>query len=163
MKLLLTLLLLAGPGYQSMVKLPAFMMGDSQGKIIQNAALPAHREVILVYFLADCEECRQFTTLIAKDEALLANYEILMITNSNRQALQCFISDLKLAGKKHMLIGTEGLAGPVQRALGVERFPFLAVYGRNRQLLRNFSNAGDMPRLYGELKNFIRQGKNDHR
>jgi hypothetical protein len=154
-QLILTLMLALSCYYgYGQQKLPKFIIADSGGKYIRSTGITITRPAVLIYFQPDCEDCRQFTSLFTADGVFLRHYQVIMVTNSDIGKLKQFVTRFGLNGKKNVIAGTEGWAGSLQRRLDVRRFPFVAVYDRQR-MLRAVLTGSDMKALYDELKKKI--------
>jgi len=125
-------------------KLPGFVIADVNGQYHHINEATIKKPVLLVYFLPDCDDCRAFTAKLTKHNSLFDHYEVIMVTNSNLDALKKFATDFGLANKPNLMIGTEGWTGKLQRALSVERFPFVAAYNAKGVSIRNFTNPNNL-------------------
>ena len=132
-------------------KLPSFRYADINGKYTTSAEIVLKKPAVLIYFDPECEECQQFTTLIAQNSRLFTRYKIIMVTNAGLQNLKRFVSKYKLAGKQGLIIGTEGWTRDLQRTLNVTGFPFVAIYDRKR-ILRQVLSAKAPGQLYKQLE-----------
>ena|ERR1700744_1081092 len=125
-------------------KLPQFVIADIEGKYHHISSAKIKKEVLLIYFMPDCDDCRAFTTKLAKDNSLFSHYQVIMVTNSTLPVLKKFVTDFQLTNKPNLIIGTEGWTATLQRLLNVERFPFVAIYGANGKLIRNFTDPNNL-------------------
>jgi hypothetical protein len=66
-----------------------------------------------------------------------------MVTNAGLPALRRFARAYPVLSMKGLILGTEGWTNFLLRALGVGRFPFVAVYG-GEEMVREFGVAGDI-------------------
>ena len=125
-------------------KMPGFVVADVNGKYHNIKTASIKKQVLLVYFMPDCDDCRAFTAKLAKHDQLFARYEVIMVTNSNLDVLKKFVAEFRLAGKPNLVIGTEGWTAKLQRSLKIERFPFVAAYDAKGVLMRNFTDANKL-------------------
>lgn len=125
-------------------KMPGFVIADVKGQYHHINKATIKKPVLLVYFLPDCDDCQAFTAKLTKHNSLFDHYEVIMVTNSSLDALKKFVADFGLANKPNLIIGTEGWTGKLQRALSVERFPFVATYNAKGVLIRNFTNPNNL-------------------
>jgi hypothetical protein len=125
-------------------KMPGFVIADVKGQYhhINKAAIK--KPVLLVYFIPDCDDCQAFTAKLSKHNSVFDHYEVIMVTNSNLDALKKFVVDFGLANKPNLMIGTEGWTAALQRLLKVERFPFVAAYNAKGLLIHNFTDPNKL-------------------
>ncbi|HTK19688.1 MAG TPA: hypothetical protein VL442_09260 [Mucilaginibacter sp.] len=144
-------------------KLPAFLIVNTSGNYVRSSALPVNKSAILIYFQPDCEDCRQFTALLVKDDVIFRRYDqVIMITNSEFRSMRQFVADFKLNEKKNVIVGTEGWTSTVQRKLNITRFPFVTGYNKDKIQRWRLTNEGNASKLYDQLKRFSSRSKNDH-
>lgn len=162
-KLLLVLLTVFCCRIKAQDKLPAFRLVDANGSYVRNSALPANRSVILIYFQPDCEDCREFTTLLMKDDVIVRRHEIVMITNSDLEKMKQFVADFNLQRKRNVIVGTESWTGTVQRKLNITRFPTVTAYDQRKVFQWQLINNGGISQMYDQLKRLSSQRQKDHR
>jgi hypothetical protein len=165
MKQALIILLFTIISWQALAqdKLPAFLIVNTHGKYMRSSALPVHQSVLLIYFQPDCEDCREFTALLVKDDVIFRRYDlVLMITNSTPGGMRQFVKDFKLDDKKNIIVGTEGWTSSLQRKLNIIHFPFVSGYNKNKVHRWSLTNESDVHKLYDQLKRLSTQIKNDH-
>jgi hypothetical protein len=133
-KSLLFLILITGLNQAfAQVNLPDFVIADIKGRYHHiNSQFVKKRATMLIYFLPDCDDCRNFTTKIVNDKSLFKNQQVIMVTNADLTALKTFVKDFDLENKPNLLIGTEGWTATLMRTLRIKRFPYIATYNVNR-------------------------------
>lgn len=151
MKSLLLVLLMIAAGFKSLAqeKLPAFRIANADGKYLSSKDVAGKKPVLLIYFQPDCDECRRFTSLLTKNDAVFERYDVVMVTNAGLTQLQKFVVDFKLSHKAGLTIGTEGWTGTLQRQLNISRFPFAALYRQYKNL--EFRDQGNPESLYTQI------------
>ena len=121
-------------------KIPDFVLADVKGQYHHINKTVIKKQVLLICFMPDCEDCRAFTAKLTSHNELFNHYQVIMVTNSNLTVLKNFIVEFKLDKKIGLIIGTEGWTATLQRQLGVEHFPFVALYNAKGVLIRNFND-----------------------
>lgn len=150
MRLLILITLMISASFKSPgQELPVFRIANADGKYLSSTDIVGKKPFLLIYFQPDCDECRRFTSLLTKNNAVFERYDVVMVTNAGLKELQRFVIDFKLRNKKGLTIGTEGWVGTLQRELNINRFPFAALYGQHKSLI--FRDQGNPESLYKQI------------
>lgn len=137
--------------------IPHFRIGRTDRTYFDDGKLKKGKRVLFIYFLPDCDDCRQFTTVLLKNLADLHDLQIVMITNSNLDMLTRFEHDFNLKNYRNIIAGTESYTGLFQNQFHIESFPFAAAYDKSGKLIRVFENYKDPEVLIREIKSVYRQ------
>jgi len=133
-------------------KLPDFVIADIYGKYHRISNSNNKKQVLFIYFMPDCEDCKAFTTKLLNNKRIFIDYKVIMVTNSNLLDLKKFVADFGLKDKKSLVIGTEGWTATLQRLLNVERFPFVQIYTAKGNLAYKFTDSDDIKLLFSHHK-----------
>jgi hypothetical protein len=120
-----------------------FVVADTGGHYVHIYPAKFRKPLLLVYFQPDCGECQAFVGKLVKHSEIFRRYQVVMVTNAGLGALRQFAAAYRLGGRKGLILGTEGWTNFLFRNLGVQRFPFVAVYDRQR-LVVAFPEAGEL-------------------
>ena len=102
---------------------------------IHTADIPEGEPIVFIYFQPDCIHCQEETTAILQDIASLKAVRIYMLTPSFRPVLRHFYEYYKLAGYTNIKVGVdEGMR--FYTYFNARKIPFLAVYNKDRQLIK---------------------------
>lgn len=108
--------------------------------------------VIIMLFSPECEHCRKQTSLMTKNMAELRNTEIIMSTFQPIYKMKEFIRTYKLYQYQNVHVGRDVkyFFGPFFR---VRTAPFLALYDKNRNLIKVFEGDVKVDRILEALGN----------
>jgi thioredoxin-related protein len=137
---------------QTTATLPGFRIGRTDKTYFSNQNLAKGKPVLLVYFQPDCDDCRNFTKALLKQAADFKHVQIVMVTNTGLSQLISFEKEFKLKSYKNIVVGTEGYTMVLQRALNVQRFPYVIAYNKERKLIKIFSGSKDPGQLLNQIE-----------
>ena len=113
-----------------------FKIQMADGKQFTYQQLKKNKAVVLVYFSPTCEHCKAFTKELLQHEKQLASRQIVMVTYVPLDEIKPFVSDFNLKNYPNITAGTEGYSFTVQKYYQVKRFPFVAIYNKQMQLVK---------------------------
>ncbi|TAL66287.1 MAG: hypothetical protein EPN88_08730 [Bacteroidetes bacterium] len=133
-------------------KIPPFQIIRSDGKLFKAQDLPIGKPIIIIYFSPDCEECQKFTEamLLRMDDFWKAS--IAMITYLPVPNVAQYVSKYKLNIYPNIFVGTEGNSFIVRYYYNIKRFPFIALYNKNGDLLKIWDKEENIEDLSNRLK-----------
>ena len=125
---------------QEKTRLPNFRIALTDSSYFNGEKLKKGKAVLFIYFLPDCEDCRDFISALIPRMRSFKNKQIVMITNAPLNQVVKIEKEFKLRSFKNLIVGTEGRTGDFQRSFSIERFPFAAAYNKNGRLIQEFNN-----------------------
>lgn len=102
---------------------------------------------MLIYFDPACEHCQDLTRRLTKSGASFQNMQIVMISNQPLPAIKKFESDYHLKERKNFKIGTEGATYKMLRHYQIQKFPFVAIYDKNWQVVKLYRDEQPLQEL----------------
>ena len=139
--------------YSQSGKIPPFQMMQSNGKVFKAENLPMGKPIIIVYFSPDCDECQKFTEELLKRMDDFKKASIAMVTYLPVGTLPQFISKYNLNIYPNIFIGTEGTSFFLRGYYNITRFPFIALYNMNGDLIKIYVKEENLNDLSDQLKN----------
>ncbi len=133
-------------------KVPPFKIILADGRLFKAQDLPVGKPIIIIYFSPDCEECQKFT------EAMLSRMDdfwkasIAMITYLPVTNVAQYVSKNKLNIYPNIFVGTEGSSFIVRYYFNIKRFPFVALYNENGDLIKIWDKEENIDDLSNRLK-----------
>ena len=108
--------------------------------------------VMIMLFSPDCEHCREQTEILVKNMEKLKNTEIIMSTFQPIYKMKEFCSQYKLAKYPNVHVGRDVkyFFGPYYR---IRYSPFIAIYNKDRKLVRVFEGGAKIDKLLEALNN----------
>lgn len=104
------------------------------GKTYTYNQLAKDKATVLVYFSPTCDHCKHFTEAMLKRKKELADKQIIMVSYLPVDDVKKFDDEYHLSSNPNIKVGTEGYTFIVQKYYNVQRFPFIAEYGKNGKL-----------------------------
>jgi cytochrome oxidase Cu insertion factor (SCO1/SenC/PrrC family) len=127
--------------YSQSGKVPPFQIVLQNGKVFRAQNLPLGKPIIVVYFSPECEECHQFTEGLLKLIDDFQNASIALITYMPVDKVKQFVSVYKLEKYANIFAGTEGNSLFVLNYYKISKFPFVALYDKNGNLIKKYNNT----------------------
>jgi hypothetical protein len=133
-------------------KIPRFQILQADGKLFKAQDLPMGKPIIIIYFSPDCEECQKFTEalLLKRDDIYKAS--IVMVTYLPVDNVSKYVSKYKLNIYPNIFVGTEGNSFIVRYYYNITRFPFIALYNKNGDLIKIWDKEENIDDLLNRLK-----------
>lgn len=146
------MLIISQNTYSQAGKVPRFQIIQSDGKLFKAQDLPIGKPIIIIYFSPDCEECQKFTEamLLRMDDFWKAS--IAMITYQPIQNVAQYVLKYKLNIYPNIFVGTEGNSFMVRYYFNISRFPFIALYNKNGDLIKIWDKQENIDDLSNRLK-----------
>ena len=116
-------------------KVPPFRMVQPDGKVFKAEHLPLGKPIILIYFSTECEECHRFIESLLKHADELKGASIAMITYLSLESVIQYAKDFNLNKYNNIFVGTEGNSLFLINYFNINRFPFVALYTKNGDLV----------------------------
>jgi hypothetical protein len=148
-----SLLFLTSSGlYSQSGKVPPFQMVQSGGKVFRAQNLPLGKPIVIIYFSPDCEECQALTNELIKREEEFKKASVAMITYLPVEYVTKFITKYKLNYYPNIYVGTEGNALFLKGYYKIEKFPFMALYTKNGDLVKSYYSEHSLDDIAARLK-----------
>lgn len=106
---------------------------------------------IVMLFSPDCDHCREQTEILTDNITKLKNVDIVMTTFQPIKKIRDFCREFELHQYSNIFIGRDVkyFFAPFFR---IKYAPFIAVYGRDRKLVRTFEGDTEIDMLLNALK-----------
>lgn len=134
------LLLTFSNAYSQSAKVPPFQMTLHDGKPFKAQNLPPGKHIIIVYFSPECEDCHEFTTAMLEHINDFQNSSIAMITYMPVDKVKPYVAENKLDKYPNIYVGTEGNSLYVANYYNITKFPFVALYDKNGNLIKKYTS-----------------------
>jgi hypothetical protein len=133
-------------------KLPPFQMLRADGRLFKAQELPIGKPVVIIYFSPDCEECQKLTEeLVSKIEEYW-KASVAMVTYLPVNTLHDYILKYKLNIYPNIFVGTEGNTFFLRAYYKIQRFPFIALYNKDGDLIKAYYNETNLGNVTKRLK-----------
>lgn len=138
--------------YRKYPTIPAFrlMLLDSS-TVFNTYDIKEGHPVLFMFFGADCDHCEQLTKSIVEHMDSLKHVQICLLTLSPMSATRDFYQKMNLKRYKNIMVGMdfEYFFTKFYKAYYV---PFLAIYDRNKKLVRVFDGGGKITDIIQSLQ-----------
>jgi len=119
-------------------KVPPFRIVKVDGNIFKAEDLPLGKPILIIYFSPECEECHALTVEIISHINELQKASVAMITYLPIEYVKQYVSKNKLTDYKNIYVGTEGNYLFIKDYYKIEKFPFMALYTKNGDLIKKY-------------------------
>ena len=133
-------------------KVPPFQMLQSGGGLFRAQDLPIGKPIVIVYFSPDCEECQKFVESVLKRMDEFRNASFALVTYLPVEYVTKFISEYHLEKYPNINVGTEGGTFFLRKYYGVGKFPFVAIYSKNGDLVKVYNSDPNIDDMSAQLK-----------
>ncbi len=134
-------------------KVPPFQMMQSGGKVFRAQDLPMGKPIVIIYFSPDCEECQVLTSELIKREEEFKKASVAMVTYLPVEYVTRFITKYKLNYNPNIYVGTEGSTLFLKGYYNIEKFPFMALYTKNGDLVKTYYTEHSLDDIAARLLN----------
>lgn len=133
-------------------KIAPYRILNSDSTYVTPAKLKKNQPVMLIYFSPDCGHCQQLMYEMQPKMKAFANVQIVMITWTSYPMIKAFYRDFGLSRYPNITVGTEGYTYMVQRYYNVKTTPYIAIYGKDGKLVKDFEKAPKVDELVKVVK-----------
>ena len=126
--------------YSQTQKVPPFQIMLYDGKVFRAQNLPLGKNIIIVYFSPECEECHEFTKAMKERIEDLQSASIAMITYMPVEKVKPYVAENKLYIYPNMYVGTEGNSLFVANYFGIKLFTFVSLFDKNGTLVKKYTS-----------------------
>jgi hypothetical protein len=133
-------------------KVPPFRMMQNGGKVFRAQDLPVGKPIIIIYFSPDCEECQALTTELIRRAGEFSGASVAMVTYLPIEYVTSFISKYKLNYYPNIYVGTEGSSLFLKGYYNIEKFPLIALYTKNGDLVKIWKQEDSLNEVSVKLK-----------
>ena len=134
-------------------KLPPFRMVQANGKIFRAEDLPIGKPIVIIYFSPDCDHCDQLVKELLKRKADFNKASIAMITYLPVDPVTKFVKAYDLNSLPNIYVGTEGSTYFLKNYYQLTSMPFMALYTKNGDLVKQYPKDEGLTDLINQLKN----------
>ena len=132
---------------------PNYHILDQDSVYVTPANLKKNKPVMVIYFAPDCSHCQHLMYELKPKMQDLKNVQVVMVTFVMQlKAIQVFYRDFDLKKYPNFTVGTEGTTYTVQRFYNVHTTPYIALYDKNRKLVKAWDKAPTVDELDAEVK-----------
>ena len=115
--------------------------------------LKKHKPVMIIYFAPDCSHCQHLMYELKPKMDAFKNTQVVMVTFVQQiKAIQVFARDFDLKKYPNFTVGTEGYTYVVQKYFDVHTTPYIALYDKNRKLVKAWDKAPSVDTLVSEVR-----------
>lgn len=133
--------------------IPNYKILNTDSVYVTPANLKKNMPVMIIYFSPDCSHCQHLMYELKPKMNDLKNVQVVMITfTSQMKAIQVFQRDFDLKKYPNFTVGTEGDSFVVQQYFDVHSTPYIALYDKNRKLVKAWEKAPPVDELADEAK-----------
>jgi len=141
------------PLFSQSGKVPPFQMLQPGGKVFRAQDLPLGKPIIILYFSPDCEECQALTSEFLRRSAEFSGASIAMVTYLPIEYVTSYIKKYKLNYYTNIYVGTEGSTLFLKGYYNIEKFPFMALYKKNGDLVKTYYSDHSLDDISARLRN----------
>lgn len=149
--LILVLLVLPAGANAQQGKIPPFSMMLTNGKVFKAQHLPLGKPIIIIYFDPTCDHCEKMTKELLNKSASFKKASIAMISFVPIEMVSAFEKKFGLNKHPNIYTGTEGLTYFVRNYYKITTMPFIALYTKNGNLVKEYRKEGALPDLLQQL------------
>jgi thioredoxin-related protein len=131
------------PPYKKQPLLPVFTIQQTDKTTLSTKELPAYDHYAIIYFIPGCDHCQALAKDIIRHKDSLKNILFFWITPNALTELKQFSEVYGLSQLTNMRFGREP-GFTIMSFFEVRQTPFVAVYDRNRRLVKDFPVKGNM-------------------
>lgn len=132
--------------------IPPYKITTTKDQIRTPADLEKDKAVMIIYFAPDCPHCQKLIKDMKPSMAKFKNIQVVMITFTDIRMVKTFENDYGLKAYPNFILGTEGYTYTVQRFYQLKHTPFVAIYGKNGQLVQSFEKQPEASDLLTAIK-----------
>lgn len=126
-------------------KIPPFRMQQVSGKIFKAENLPLGKPIVIVYFSTECDHCSKLMKEMLTKTDDLKKASVAMITFFPLSDVSNFATQYNLKRFSNFYVGTEGTSFFVRNYFKIDEMPFLALYTKNGDLVKTYTNGSGLP------------------
>jgi thiol-disulfide isomerase/thioredoxin len=151
-KLLLSLMIVGSLNANAQAgKIPPFRMLQGDSKVFKAENLPMGKPIIIIYFSPDCDHCDKMMKELSKKSDEFKKASIAMITYLAIDKVIQFEKTYELKKYQNIYVGTEGNTFFVKNYYRITNMPFIALYTKNGDLVKEYRNEGALADLSIQL------------
>jgi thiol-disulfide isomerase/thioredoxin len=132
--------------------IPPYKILTTKDQNLTPADLVKNKPVMIIYFAPDCPHCQKLINDMKPSMAKFKNIQVVMITFTDIRMVKTFENDYGLKAYPNFILGTEGYTYTVQRFYKLQHTPFVAIYGKNGQLVQSFEKQPEASDLLTAIK-----------
>jgi thioredoxin-related protein len=133
--------------------IPPYHILTTDSVYVTPADLPRNKAVMIIYFAPDCSHCHHLINEMKPKMKNFKDVQIVMITFVTQlRAIKDFYRDFQLKKYPNITVGTEGYTYLVQKFYQAKTTPYIALYDKNKKLIRAFDKAPNIDELIEAFK-----------
>jgi thioredoxin-related protein len=132
--------------------IPPYHILNTDSVFTTPADLKKNEAVLMIYFSPDCGHCQHLMYELKPKMEDLKHVQVIMVTFVQLKAIQTFYRDFDLKKYPNFTVGTEGYTYAVLKYFDVSTTPYIALYDKNRKLVKAWAKAPSIEELDGEVK-----------
>ena len=123
--------------------LPSFgMLLMDSTTLLKEEEIPMGKPIVLLYFRPDCPHCQKETQAFIDHSESLKHVQVYLLTNAPFEDIRTFYNHFQLANYKNFTVGKD-YNHSFYNAFKPKVVPFLAVYDRNKKLVKIYGEEPD--------------------
>jgi thioredoxin-related protein len=134
-------------------KIPPFSMMQANGKVFKAQDLPLGKPIIVIYFDPDCDHCEKTTKELLKKMDEFKKASIAMVTYLAVDKVVEFEKKHGLKKYPNIFVGTEGSTYFLKNYYRLTTMPYIALYTKNGDFVKEYRTEGPLTDLSSQLKN----------
>jgi len=134
-------------------KIPPFSMMQGSGKVFKAQDLPIGKPIIIIYFDPDCDHCEKTTKELLSRIAEFGKASIAMVTYMPVNKVIEFEKKYELKKYQNIYVGTEGNSFFLRNYYRLTTMPFIVLYTKNGDIVKEYRTYGPLTDLSIQLKN----------
>jgi len=133
--------------------IPPYHILTTDSVYVTPANLKKDKAVMVIYFSPDCSHCQHLMYELKPKMDAFKNTQVIMVTFVQQiKAIQVFARDFDLKKYPNFTVGTEGYTYVVQKYFDVHTTPYIALYDKNRKLVKAWDKAPSVDTLVNEVR-----------
>jgi thioredoxin-related protein len=125
----------------------------ANGKVFKAQDLPMGKPIIIMYFDPDCDHCEKTTKELVSKINEFRKASIAMVTYLPVNKVIEFEKKYSLKSYKNIYVGTEGNTSFLKNYYRLTTMPYIALYTKNGDLVKEYRTYGLLTDLSAQLKN----------
>ena len=140
--------------YAQSGKVPPFRVIQANGKIFKAEYLPVGKPIVIIYFSPDCEDCQRLTKELLTRINDFKGVSFAMVTYQPVENVSKYVTKNSLGKYDNIYVGTEGSSLFVKNYYNIVKFPFVALYNKNGDLIIKYNTKEvDLDNLLYRIRN----------
>ncbi|MBS7565934.1 thioredoxin fold domain-containing protein [Mucilaginibacter sp. Bleaf8] len=133
-------------------KLVSYRLLNTDSVYVTPAQLKKNKPVMLIYFSPDCGHCQRLIYEMQPKMKEFADVQIVMATFTSYPMIKGFYRDFGISRYPNITVGTEGYTYTVQRYYDVKTTPYVVIYDKKGNWVKDFPKQPKVEELIAVVK-----------